>query len=193
MKNQFKIIRLIMLSLGLSLLMLFKANAQVGIGTSSPEASAKLDITSASKGFLLPRVTLSQRNSITPTTGLQVYCTDCGSGPGELQIYNGTTWTNAAGTAASGIVFSPPANVVATAGTAQASVSFTAPTATGGFPITSFTVTSTPGNISVSGSSSPLQVTGLTTGTAYTFKVIATNSNSVSSVASSSSNSIIVQ
>ena len=189
MKKQFKIIRITMLSIGLSLLMFFKVNAQVGIGTTSPETSAKLDVSSANKGFLLPRVTIVQRNAMTATTGLQVYCTDCGAGPGELQIYNGTSWTNAAGS----IVFSPPTNVVASAGTAQASVSFTAPTATGGFPITSFTVTSTPGNISASGGSSPLQVTGLTTGTAYTFKVIATNSNNISSVASSSSNSIIIQ
>ena len=35
MKNQFKIIRIAMLTLGLSLLMLFKANAQVGIGTNT--------------------------------------------------------------------------------------------------------------------------------------------------------------
>jgi hypothetical protein len=104
MKIHFNIIRITMLSLGLSLLMLFKVNAQVGIGTSSPEASAKLDVTSATKGFLLPRITYDQRTTMTPTNGLQVYCTNCGSGTlGEMQIYNGTSWVNAAGAAASGL------------------------------------------------------------------------------------------
>ena len=89
-----------MLSLGLSLLMLFKVNAQVGIGTSSPESSAKLDITSATKGFLLPRMTGAQRADIvSPVAGLKIWCIDCGSSVpyGEAQIYNGAIWTNLAG------------------------------------------------------------------------------------------------
>jgi uncharacterized protein (TIGR02145 family) len=163
------------------------AFSQVGIGTTNPNSSALLDISSNSKGLLLPRVTFSQRNSITPITGLQLYCTDCGSGPGELQIYNGTSWSNAAGSAASGLVFSPPTNVVAVPGTTQALVSFTAPTATMGAPVTSYTVTSTPGGITATGTSSPIRVSGLTEATAYTFSVVATNSNSVSSTSSASS------
>jgi hypothetical protein len=100
MKNQFKIIRISMITLGLSLLMLFKANAQVGIGTSSPEASAKLEITSATKGFLLPRMTGNQRDAIvSPVAGLKIWCIDCGSTVpyGEAQIYNGAIWTNLVG------------------------------------------------------------------------------------------------
>jgi hypothetical protein len=54
-------------------------------------------------------------------------------------------------------------------------VAFTAPTSDGGSAITSYTVTSTPGNITATGSASPITVTGLTNGTAYTFKVKATN------------------
>lgn len=54
-------------------------------------------------------------------------------------------------------------------------VSFT-PEYDGGSAITSYTVTSTPGGITASGSASPITVTGLTTGTAYTFTVTATNS-----------------
>lgn len=57
------------------------------------------------------------------------------------------------------------------------SVSFTAPASTGGLPILSYTVTSTPGNITVTGTSSPIVVTGLTGGTTYTFTVHATNAN----------------
>lgn len=75
----------------------------------------------------------------------------------------------------------------ATASNASASVTFTA-NGTGGSPITSFTVTSTPGNISASGASSPINVTGLTNGVAYTFKVVAINvvGNSAPSAASNS-------
>ena len=58
----------------------------------------------------------------------------------------------------------------------SARVSFTAPSNTGGLPITGYTVTSNPGGITATGSSSPITVSGLTTGTSYTFKVSATNS-----------------
>jgi uncharacterized protein (TIGR02145 family) len=67
-----------------------------------------------------------------------------------------------------------PTNVVATAGNASASVAFVAPNNNGGSAITGYTVTSNPGNISVSGPS-PINVTGLTNGTSYTFTVTAFN------------------
>ena len=57
----------------------------------------------------------------------------------------------------------------------SASVSFTAPVLTGGSVITGYTVTSTPGGITASGPSSPIVISGLTNGTAYTFTVHATN------------------
>ncbi len=75
----------------------------------------------------------------------------------------------------------------ATAGDAQASVTFTAG-ATGGSTITSYTVISSPGNITASGSSSPITITGLTNDTSYTFTVTATNANGTS-LSSSASNS----
>jgi hypothetical protein len=64
----------------------------------------------------------------------------------------------------------------ATAGDGQATVSFTAPVNNGGAPVTNYTVTSNPGGITASGSASPITVTGLTNGVAYTFTVTATNS-----------------
>lgn len=65
-------------------------------------------------------------------------------------------------------------------------VAFT-PGATGGQSITAYTVTSSPGNITATGSSSPISVTGLTNGTAYTFTVTATNSNGTSTASTASS------
>ena len=81
-----------------------------------------------------------------------------------------------------------PTSVIATAGYIQASVAFTSPVSNGGSTITSYTVTSTPGSFTSTGATSPLVVTGLTAGTAYTFTVVATNAagNSLTSSASTS-------
>jgi uncharacterized protein (TIGR02145 family) len=76
-----------------------KLNAQhIGIGTTTPNAAALLDITSTNKGFLTPRMTIAQRNAISnPAIGLVIWCSDCD----ELQVYNGFMWTNMSGAAAS--------------------------------------------------------------------------------------------
>ena len=51
--------------------------AQTGIGTTTPDASAKLDITSTTKGLLVPRMTSTQKAAISsPANGLLVYQTD---------------------------------------------------------------------------------------------------------------------
>jgi hypothetical protein len=50
--------------------------AQVGIGTSSPHASAALEISSTNKGLLLPRMTTTERGSIpNPLPGMVIYNT----------------------------------------------------------------------------------------------------------------------
>jgi hypothetical protein len=67
-----------------------------------------------------------------------------------------------------------PGAVVATPGNAQVIVAFTAPAANGAV-ITGYTVTSEPGGVTATGAASPLIVTGLTNGIAYTFTVRATN------------------
>ncbi|WP_051280375.1 S-layer homology domain-containing protein, partial [Anaerovorax odorimutans] len=69
-----------------------------------------------------------------------------------------------------------PLNVTVVAGNAQVTVSFSTPTDNGGTPITKYIVTSDPAGIIAEGTSSPITVTGLTNGTAYTFKVKAVNS-----------------
>ena len=76
----------------------------------------------------------------------------------------------------------------ATAGALSASVTFTAPTYTGS-GITGYTVTSSPGGITGTGASSPVTVSGLTAGTAYTFTVTATTAAGQSSP-SAASNSV---
>lgn len=69
------------------------AKSQVGIGTTSPDSSAVLDISSTSGGILLPRMNTSQRDAIpSPATGLLIYLID---GTKQcLQVYNGTGWEN---------------------------------------------------------------------------------------------------
>ena len=65
------------------------AQQNVGIGTTTPAASAQLDVTSTTKGFLPPRMDSTQRNAIvSPATGLTIYNTTIKA----FQIYNGTAW-----------------------------------------------------------------------------------------------------
>jgi len=70
---------------------------------------------------------------------------------------------------------SPPVTPAATVGDQIAFLIFSAPFDSGGSPIASYTVTSQPDGITVTGASSPILVTGLTDGTTYTFTVTATN------------------
>ena len=65
-------------------------SAQVGIGTTTPDASSALDITSTTKGLLIPRMTETQRDAISsPATGLMIYQTD---GTAGFYYYNGSSW-----------------------------------------------------------------------------------------------------
>jgi hypothetical protein len=67
------------------------AESRVGIGTTAPNASAKLQIDSTTKGVLFPRMTNAQRSNISsPAVGLMVYCTDAVEG---LYINKSTGWT----------------------------------------------------------------------------------------------------
>ena len=75
----------------------FGASGQIGIGTSSPNASAKLEIASTSKGFLLPRVALTSTSDVatiaSPATALLVYNTaTAGNVTPGFYFYSGTAW-----------------------------------------------------------------------------------------------------
>ena len=71
--------------------------AQIGINNENPDASAALDITSTTGGLLVPRMTAAQRDAITATQGLIIFCTDCAFGEGELQIKLTSSWKNTIG------------------------------------------------------------------------------------------------
>ncbi len=97
----------------LSVLVLFSllmatpgAEAQVGVGVNTPHASAMLDVTSTNKGLLPPRLSFAQRQAVAnPAAGLMVWCTDCANNAtvGQMQFYNGSSWTNFEGDAAWGL------------------------------------------------------------------------------------------
>jgi len=69
--------------------------AQVGIGTTTPDDSAELEIISTDKGVLVPRMTQAQRTAIaSPATGLLVYETDVTP---SFWYYDGAIWTTFSG------------------------------------------------------------------------------------------------
>ena len=87
-------------------------DGDIGIGTTSPDPSAQLDVSSATKGLLPPRLTQTQINAmVDPAEGLIVYNKTIR----KLNVYNGTEWVDMNGnpnpvpaigdTYAGGIVF----------------------------------------------------------------------------------------
>ncbi len=82
-----------------SLLLGFVINCKsqgVSISSTSgnPDNSAMLDVSSSSKGILIPRMTLNERNAITtPATGLMVFQTNDTTG---FYYYEGSTWKHLA-------------------------------------------------------------------------------------------------
>jgi len=77
------------------------ANAQVGVGVPAGDIhpSAELEVKSSTKGFLPPRMTFAERNSIAaPATGLLIYQTDAvANNPAGLYYFDGTAWKNGLG------------------------------------------------------------------------------------------------
>jgi hypothetical protein len=100
----------------------------------------------------------------------------------QMQARGANTWPAFPG--------APTIGTASVASATSATVTFTAPADTG-YPagITGYIVTSSPGGITATGASSPITVTGLTTGTAYTFTVQAINATGTGP-ASAASNSV---
>jgi hypothetical protein len=79
---------------------IYNNGASVGVGTNAPNASSKLEISSTTQGFLMPRMTLLQRNAISsPSIGLIIFQLD--NTPG-FYYYNGTAWVNIEGSGTTG-------------------------------------------------------------------------------------------
>lgn len=81
--------------------------AQTGIGTTTPHASAKLDVSATDKGFLPPRVTLTNITDAStiasPATGLLVYNTGDNNGfTAGYYYWNGGSWATIATSGGSG-------------------------------------------------------------------------------------------
>ena len=74
----------------LSSSVMYQSGSSIGVNTTIPDDSAKLQIDSTTQGFLLPRMTSAQRTSIaSPALGLIVYQTD---GVEGLYVYINSGW-----------------------------------------------------------------------------------------------------
>ena len=163
--------------------------APTGVTATAGEGSAQVSFTPPADTGGAPisqyTVTSSPAGGTATTTGSPVTVTGLVAGTSYTFT---VTATNAAGTGPASdpsnavvptlpppVPPGAPSTVVAVPGNGAATVSFSAPTSDGGSPITGYTVTSSPGGLTAGGTDSPLTVTGLTNGTAYTFTVAATN------------------
>ena len=94
-----------------------RADGNVGVGTTAPDASAKLDVTSTISGLLVPRMTTVQRNAIVaPAEALLIYnlTTKC------FEFWENGIWQTLM------CACTPPVAPVATAATAITTTSFSA-------------------------------------------------------------------
>ena len=98
-----KTVHLITIIILFSCITSYAQNIAINDDGSVPDSSAQLDVKSTTRGFLMPRMTYAQRDSIhSPKAGLVVWCSNCGLS-GELQVFNGNIWTNMVGGTASGV------------------------------------------------------------------------------------------
>jgi hypothetical protein len=134
----------------------------------------------------------SQTFTITPATGYHVSSVLVdGTSVGAVTRYTLSNITVSHTISATfATVPSAPTNVTATARNARATVNFGWPASNGGSKITRFTATSNPGGLTGTGVGSPITVSNLINGTAYTFTVTATN-NIGTGPASGPSNPVI--
>jgi microcystin-dependent protein len=85
----------------------FQLLSQTGIGTTTPHASAKLEVAATNKGFLPPRVSLTSVTDVStipnPATGLLIYNTGTNVGLAAGYYYwNGNAWATIATAGGSG-------------------------------------------------------------------------------------------
>jgi hypothetical protein len=154
--------------------------------TSTRDGNAEIYVMNAD-GSSETRLTRTSATESTPTwspDGSKIAFAS--TAPGNIQIFvmnaNGSGQTRLTFDQANDLapnwqhdVPGAPTGVSASAGNAEATVSFTPPASTGGAAITSYRVTSDPGGLQATGTGSPITVSGLTNGTPYTFTVRAIN------------------
>ncbi len=179
-------------------------NAPTVLGVTAGNASVTVMFAPASNSTGITEFT------VTSTPGnIQVKVPGTASSATVTGLANGTTYTftvkasSCAGTSPDSAPSTPitptppagapgaPTGVVASLGTklSSASVAFTPPGVINGSPITGYTVTSNPGNITATGTASPIVVIGLSNNVTYTFTVTATNAVGTS-VPSAPSNAV---
>jgi hypothetical protein len=144
---------------------------------SGATASSGLAVTLTSN--TLPVCTISGLNIVFVTAGT---CTVTATQTGGTNM--GTTYSGAMSVIQSFMITAgvpqPPTGVTGSAGFQSATISFTAPTNTGGSAILDYTATCTgvmPASANITGAGSPLTVTGLTNGNTYACSVTARNAS----------------
>ncbi|MCW5912499.1 MAG: hypothetical protein KIT62_15630 [Cyclobacteriaceae bacterium] len=118
----------------------YMASGQVGIGTNNPNPKSVLELNSPNnnQGFLVPRLTSSQRTAIAPAAadrGLLVFDTDTN----KFHFWNGSTWIvieDATGTDSQTLTFTPASGLLAISGGNNVTISGTIPGGTAGGDLT---------------------------------------------------------
>lgn len=153
--------------------------AQVGIGTSNPDVSAKFEINSTTQGFLPPRMTSSQRDAIgNPATGLVIFNTttnglemrtssawvklvvptdNVANVTGTVAVINGGTGVTSSTGSGSVVLSNSPSLVTPSLGAATAS-SLVTPSITGGPGTTQALVYKTTSGVGTTGADHIFQV-----------------------------------
>ena len=166
-----------------------------GSGRAYNNGSASITFTNTAGGAPTTSFTVTSSPGSFTASGASSPLTVTGLASGTAYTFT-VTATNGSGTSsassasnsitATTIPAAPTIGTATATGSTTATVAYTA-NATGGAAVSTYTATSSPGGLTGTGAS-PITVSGLTAGTAYTFTVTATNANGTST-ASSASNS----
>jgi hypothetical protein len=99
MKTSEQILRFILVLVlsAISIIRVFPQGTAINSSSADPDNSAILDVSSITKGILIPRMNAFQKGNIAaPATGLMIYQTDGTTG---FYYYNGSAWVQAIGPA----------------------------------------------------------------------------------------------